>query len=58
VVAPWSTTTSDLGLALRRRRTQAHPPRRYFDAAHRVMDDLSTRILAAPTAAVPTGRNR
>lgn len=52
VLEPWSEYRTDLCLQLRRRpgRTGAHLPRRYFDVAHRVMDDLWHQIEAAAAA--------
>jgi hypothetical protein len=41
VLAPWSTSTSELRLQLRRR---ADLPRRYFAVAHRVMDSLRAEV--------------
>jgi len=52
VLEPWSEHRTDLCLQLRRRpgRTGAHLPRRYFDVAHRVMDDLWHQIEADAAA--------
>jgi hypothetical protein len=41
VLAPWSTSTSELRLQLRHR---AELPRRYFDVAHGVMDSLRAEV--------------
>jgi hypothetical protein len=47
---PWSDSATDLSLQVRGRRRPAHLPRRYFDVAHRVMDDLWHQVEAAGAA--------
>lgn len=52
VLEPWSAHRTDLCLEVRRRpgRTGLHLPRRYFDVAHRVMDELWHQIEANAAA--------
>lgn len=52
VLEPWSAHRTDLCLEVRRRpgRTGLHLPRRYFDVAHRVMDELWHQIEADAAA--------